>query len=78
MIRQNADSDLYLTVHGLGSEPRLEFDRNLLAFTPVLPFSPGCESEVTVTNPMAYPVEFYSLEFDKQYLEEEEVKACTV
>lgn len=71
------DSDLCLTVQGLGSEPRLEFDRNMIAFPPILPFSPGCESEVTVRNPMAYPVEFYSLEFDKQYLEEEEVKKLT-
>lgn len=72
-IRQNADSGIYLGVQGFGSEPRLELDRNLLAFTPVLPFSPGIESEVNVRNPMPYPVEFYSLEFDKQYIEEEEV-----
>ena len=73
VIRQNAESDLCLTVQGSGSEPQLEFDLNLIAFTPVLPFSPGTESEVTVRNPMSYPVEFYSLEFDKQYIEEEEV-----
>ena len=73
VIRQNADSDICLGVEGFGSEPQLEFDRHLIAFTPVLPFSPGVESEVNVRNPMPYPVEFYSLEFDKQYIEEEEV-----
>ena len=73
VIRQNADSDICLSVQGFGSEPQLELDRNLIAFTPVLPFSPGIESEVNVKNPMPYPVEFYSLEFDKQYIEEEEV-----
>ena len=73
IIRQNADSDICLTVQGFGSEPQLELDRNLIAFTPVLPFSPGIESEVNVRNLMSYPVEFYSLEFDKQYIEEEEV-----
>ena len=73
VIRQNADSDICLSVQGFGSEPQLEFDHNLIAFTPVLPFSPGTESEVNVRNPMPYPVEFYSLEFDKQYIEEEEV-----
>ena len=73
IIRQNTDTDLCLTVQGYGSEPRLDFDHTLVAFTPILPFSPGAESEVTVRNPMSYPVEFYSLEFDKQYLEEEEV-----
>ena len=74
VIRQNADSDVCLDVQGFGSEPQLEFDRNLLSFTPVLPFAPGVESEVSVRNPMPYPVEFYSLEFDKQYIEEEEVR----
>lgn len=74
-IRQNTDTDLLLHVEGFGSEPQIQFDRTLVEFTPVLPFAPGTEAEVTVSNPMPYPVEFYSLEFDKQYLEEEEVSA---
>ena len=60
-------------MEGGGSEPQLIFTPSLVEFEPVLPFSQGSEAEVTVTNPMPYPVEFYSLEFDKQYLEEEEV-----
>ena len=63
-----------LSVEGQGSEPHLLFDRHLVEFPPVLPFADGSEAEVVVSNPMPYPVEMYSLEFDKQYLEEEEVK----
>ena len=63
-------------MEGGGSEPQLIFTPSLVEFEPVLPFSQGSEAEVTVTNPMPYPVEFYSLEFDKQYLEEEEVYDC--
>ena len=36
-------------------------------------FSSGIEAEITVSNSLPYPVEFNSLEFDKQYIEEEEV-----
>lgn len=62
-------------MEGRGSEPRLVFDKRLVEFTPILPFaSYGSELEVTVTNPMEYPIEFYSVEFDKQYLLEEEVR----
>ena len=72
-IRQNNESSNFLHVEGLGSEPQVEFDRTLVEFEPTLPFSSGIEAEITVSNSLPYPVEFYSLEFDKQYIEEEEV-----
>ena len=50
------------------------FSSTMLEFGPVLPFSSGASQEVTVSNPTAYPIEFYSLEFDSQYLLEEEVR----
>ena len=74
-IRQNAESDLALYVEGSGSEPHILFDRTLVEFSPVLPFSPGSVGEVTISNPKPYPVEVYSLSFDRQYLEEEEVNS---
>lgn len=74
MIRQNAESDLALHVEGFGCEPQIQFDRTLVEFSPVLPFANGSESEVTISNPTFHPVEVYSLEFDKQYLKEEEVE----
>lgn len=60
-------------MEGQGSEPHLLFDKHMIEFSPILPFSNGSEIEVTVSNPMDYPIEVYSLEFDKEYLIEEEV-----
>ncbi|XP_075045519.1 hydrocephalus-inducing protein homolog [Mixophyes fleayi] len=62
-----------LLVEGQGLEPRLEFSPSVLELGPILPFSPGDDVEVLVKNPCTFPVEFYSLEMDKQYLEEEKV-----
>lgn len=46
----------------------------MIEFEPILPYSIGSEVEVTVGNNMDYPIEMYSLEFDKDYLIEEEVR----
>lgn len=63
-----------MLVSGEGMEPRLDFVRNLVEFKPILPHSVGEEAEVVVRNPCPFPIEFYSLEFDKQYLYEEKVR----
>lgn len=55
-------------------EPRLEFSHTLVSFGPILPHGTGDEVDVTVRNPTSFPVEFYSLDFDKQYLLEEKVR----
>lgn len=62
-----------ISVRGQGNEPKLEFSSTLIEFGPILPHSTGDEKEVLVRNPSSFPVEIYSLEFDKQYLEEEKV-----
>jgi hydrocephalus-inducing protein len=62
-----------VSVRGEGSEPKVEFTSSVLEFGPILPHAFGDEKEVTVQNPSSFPVEIYSLEFDKQYLEEEKV-----
>ncbi len=64
----------YLTCKGAGIEPKIEFSDTMLTFGPVLPHAAGDELEVVVKNSGAFPVEFYSLEFDKKYLEEEKVR----
>ena len=74
VIHQNPQANLILNVVGRGSEPQVVFDKNLIEFLPILPSSGGSDGVVTVTNPMDYAVEIYSLEFDKQYLDEEKVK----
>lgn len=64
---------ILLLCRGQGLEPRLEFDRNLVEFGPILPHSTGDEQEIIVKNPCNFPIEFYNLEFDSTYLEEEKV-----
>ncbi len=62
-----------LTATGQGEEPQLEFCSSLLELGPCIPASSEVEAEVTVKNPCPFPVEFYCLELDTQYLEEEKV-----
>ncbi|XP_025032916.1 hydrocephalus-inducing protein-like, partial [Python bivittatus] len=64
---------LLLNVSGQGLEPRLEFSPSLLELGPLLPYGIGDEAEVIVKNPCCFPIEFYSLEFDQQYLLEERI-----
>ncbi|XP_056138426.1 hydrocephalus-inducing protein homolog [Lampris incognitus] len=62
-----------ILAQGQGEEPELEFSPSVLELGPCLPLSAGEEAVVTVTNPCPFPIEFYSLEFDTQYLEEEKI-----
>ncbi|XP_059717112.1 hydrocephalus-inducing protein homolog [Haemorhous mexicanus] len=68
-------SSNYLKLHlsGQGLEPRLEFSPPALKMGPVLVDSNGVEATVVVKNPCNFPIEFYSLDFDEQYLEEEKI-----
>nr|XP_033799169.1 hydrocephalus-inducing protein homolog isoform X3 [Geotrypetes seraphini] len=62
-----------LLVQGQGLEPRLDFSPHILELGPILPYSSGEERELLVKNPCSFPIEFYCVELDKQYLEEEEI-----
>ncbi|XP_045894223.1 hydrocephalus-inducing protein homolog [Micropterus dolomieu] len=64
---------VFITAQGKGEEPQLEFCPSALELGPCLPVSTEVEAEVTVKNPCSFPIEFYSLEFDTQYLEEEKI-----
>ncbi|KAI4571668.1 hypothetical protein MJG53_013774 [Ovis ammon polii x Ovis aries] len=64
---------LTLLAEGQGLEPRLEFSPSVLELGPLLPYAAGDEAEVVVKNPCSFPIEFYSLEFDQQYLVEEKI-----
>ncbi|XP_053911523.1 hydrocephalus-inducing protein-like [Cuculus canorus] len=72
-ISQSSRS-LQLQVSGHGLEPQLEFSPTVLELGPLLPCSCGVEGTVVVKNPCNFPIEFYSLEFDREYLEEEQVE----
>ncbi|KAI5620966.1 hydrocephalus-inducing protein-like isoform X1, partial [Silurus asotus] len=64
---------ILLIAQGQGLEPQLEFSTPKINLGPLLPCSNGEEVEVLVRNPCPFPIEFYSLDFDKQYLEEENI-----
>lgn len=69
--------NLFVTCKGQGMEPHIEFEKSLLQFGPILPHTGSDDVSVKVINPCSFPVEFYSLEFDKQYLDEEKVSPYT-
>lgn len=69
---------VFIPAQGQGEEPQLQFCPSVLQLGPCLPVSTDVEAEVTVKNPCSFPIEFYSLEFDTQYLEEEKVALSQV
>ncbi|NWI09406.1 HYDIN protein, partial [Crypturellus soui] len=71
ICKSNEHPELQLT--GRGLEPRLEFEPPVLTLGPLLPYSSGMQGSVVVRNPCDFPIEFYSLDFDQQYLAEEEI-----
>lgn len=74
MVRvTDSTQEVFITAQGQGEDPHLEFCPSVLELGPCLPASTDVEAEVTVKNPCSFPIEFYSLEFDTQYLQEEEV-----
>ncbi|XP_028304635.1 hydrocephalus-inducing protein homolog isoform X2 [Gouania willdenowi] len=64
---------VWITARGQGVEPQLEFCPEVLELRPCLPLSTDVMAEIKVRNPCTFPVEFYSLEFDNQYLEDEKI-----
>ena len=62
-----------IDVSGTGMQPKLQIDQSIIELGPVLPFAVGKTFDLKVKNPSLVPVEFYSLDFDEQYLEEEKV-----
>ncbi|XP_034061831.1 LOW QUALITY PROTEIN: hydrocephalus-inducing protein homolog [Gymnodraco acuticeps] len=68
-----SSKQVFIRVQGQGEEPRLEFSQSELELGPCLSLNTEVEAEVTVRNPCSFPIEFYSLEFDTQYLEEEKI-----
>lgn len=76
LMVENAPDNVHIICHGNGLEPQLEFDQTMLQFDPCLPYGPGDERTIVVSNPCNYPIEFYSLEMDSVAFE---VKiTCTV
>ncbi|XP_064262084.1 hydrocephalus-inducing protein-like [Passer domesticus] len=68
-----SSNHLRLHLSGQGLEPRLKFSPPALKMGRVLVDTDGVEATVVVKNPCDFPIEFYSLNFDQQYLEEEKI-----
>ncbi|KAM4554444.1 hydrocephalus-inducing protein homolog [Fundulus diaphanus] len=69
----DSTQQVFITAQGQAEEAQLEFCPSVLELGPCLPFSSEAKAEVTVKNLSSFPIEFYSLEFDTQYLKEEEI-----
>lgn len=72
---KESSKDVIISTWGKSEEPKLEFCPLILEMKPCLPASTDIEGEVIVKNPCSFPIEFFCLEFDTQYMEEEKVKS---
>jgi len=68
---------LVILCRGEALEPNIEFLQPLVEFGPILPHSPANEKDIIIRNPCKFPLEIYSVEFDKIYLEEEKVSVLS-
>jgi hydrocephalus-inducing protein len=60
-----------ITVSGTGVQLSLNFVPQVLRLPACQPFAEASRADVTVENPSAYPIEFFSLQFDQQlYIDE--------
>lgn len=62
-----------LNVRGYGINYALDIIEHAIEAGPVLPYDKSAVKIVQIRNPMAFPIEVYSTDFDKQYIEEEEI-----
>ncbi|KAJ3270503.1 hypothetical protein HDV01_007759 [Terramyces sp. JEL0728] len=54
-------------------KPIIEFEPPTVIAGPILPFGEGSEYRVTLSNPNSHPIELFSVDFDTQYKQEEEI-----
>ena len=62
-----------LNVKGHGINYALDIVGNSIEAGPVLPYDKSAVQVVELRNPMAFPIEVYSADFDKLYIEEEDI-----
>lgn len=62
-----------LNVKGQGINNIVELIPDNLKLGPVLPYDTSAISVFELKNPMEYAIEVYSLDFDKQFIEEEDI-----
>lgn len=62
-----------LNVKGQGVNYQIDFIPEAVKMGPVLPYNRSAIQCIEMRNPMDQPLEVYSLDFDKQYVEEEDI-----
>lgn len=62
-----------LNARGHGINYALDVIDSSIEMGPVLPYDKSAERVIQLRNPMSLPIEVFSTEFDKQYIEEEEI-----
>ena len=62
-----------LNVKGQGINYTVDLVPETIQLGPVLPYDPSAIQAFEIRNPMEQPIELYSLDFDKQFLDEEEI-----
>lgn len=61
-----------LAVRGHGINYAMEIVDDKITMGPVLPYDKKSIAEFEIKNPMEFPIEIYSSDFDKKFHEEEE------
>lgn len=70
----NHNSKLFvMNTKGYGINYSLEFVENSGEMGPVLPYDKSSEKIVKLKNPMSFPIEIFSTDFDQKFSEEEEI-----
>lgn len=62
-----------LNVKGHGVNYALDIVESSIEMGPVLPYDKSAVKTIEIKNPMPFPIEVYSSDFDKQFVEEEEI-----
>ena len=71
MIRIPPDRKFFITAKGQGTSVNLSISRDKLNIGPVLPYDDTIYVPIEITNNSDYNNEFYCLETDKQYTDED-------
>nr|KAJ3422703.1 hypothetical protein HK105_006819 [Polyrhizophydium stewartii] len=58
---------------GRGIRPLITFEPDSIVVGPVLPHSDGVEARFWIQNHIKYPIEVFSIDFDQQFRDEEEI-----
>ena len=70
----NHNSKLFvMNTKGYGISYTLDIIENSIEMGPVLPYDKSSEKVVELKNTMSFPIEVFTTDFDKQFIEEEEI-----